>query len=152
LAEDSQVEYRITVDDQEDGMNNQRGKTVKPQARQKHQDEWQENLSPGHLLGQNIGPPADELGPSYMTAFHLRKRGHPVAGLEDEELKQVPLVPAGSRLQQGATYVNLAEDPWREFTATAEITAASEDAYVPKDRVPYEIWNRLIGEPKPGQA
>jgi hypothetical protein len=66
-------------------------------------------------------------------------------------LKQVPLVPAGSRLQQGATYVNLASDPYQEFTGTAEIVASLGDAYAPKDRVPYEIWNRLIGEPKPGQ-
>jgi hypothetical protein len=36
-------------------------------------------------------------------------------------------------------------------TGTAEVIASSRDAYPPKDRVPYEIWDRLIGEPKPGQ-
>lgn len=77
-------------------MENQRGTTAKPQARQKHPDQWQQDLNPGHLAGQNIGPPTDEIGSSHMTA-------------------------------------------------------SSEDAYAPKDRVPYEIWNRLIGEPKPGQ-
>jgi hypothetical protein len=132
-------------------MDTQRSKTAKPQARQKHPSQWQQDLNPGHLAGQNIGPPADELGLSHVTAFHLRKRGRPVGGLDDEELKQVPLVPVGSRLQQGATYVNLAGDSWQEFTATAEITASSGDAYAPKDQVPYEIWNRLIGEAKPGQ-
>jgi hypothetical protein len=132
-------------------MENERGKTAKPQAHQKHPEQWQRDLNPGHLAGQNIGPPADELSSPHMTAFHLRKRGHAVGGLDDEELKQVPVVPKGSRLQQGATYVNLASDLYQEFTATAEIIASSGDAYVPKDRVPYEIWNRLIGEPKPGQ-
>jgi hypothetical protein len=29
--------------------------------------------------------------------------------------------------------------------------ASAGHAYVAKDRVPYQIWNRLIGEPKPGQ-
>jgi hypothetical protein len=85
------------------------------------------------------------------TGFHLRKRGRAVGGLDDEELKGVPLVPEGSRLQQGATYVSLGEESYQEFTATAEITASQGDAYDPKDRVPYEIWNRLIGELKPGQ-
>lgn len=54
-------------------------------------------------------------------------------------------------MQQGATYVNLAERPPREIRATADMTVGREDAYVPKDRVAYEVWNRLIGEPKPGQ-
>src|SRR5205807_9647246 len=40
---------------QEDGMDNQRGKTAKPQARQKHPAQWQQDLNPGHLAGQNIG-------------------------------------------------------------------------------------------------
>jgi hypothetical protein len=31
------------------------------------------------------------------------------------------------------------------------MAALPGNAYVPKDRVPYEIWNRLIGEEKPGQ-
>ncbi len=83
-----------------------------------------------------------------MTAFHLRKRGHTVRG-DDDELKQVPLVPDGTRLQQGATYVDLSEESPREFTARGDMEAGPGHAYVPKDQVPYEIWNRLIGEEKP---
>jgi hypothetical protein len=105
-------------------MDNNRGRSAKPQAQQKHPDPWQYDLNPDHLAGQNIGPPADELASSRATAFHLRKRGRAVGGLDDEELKQVPLMPAGSRLQKGATYVNLADESYQEFTATAEITAS----------------------------
>ena len=50
--------------------------------------------------------------------------------------------------REWATYVNLARQPAREITARGDMTAGSGDAYVPKDRVPYEIWNRLIGEAK----
>jgi hypothetical protein len=124
----------------------------KPQDNQKHPDEWQQDLNPNHLAGQNIGPESDAVTTSAeLTAFHLRKRGSRLNGLDDDELKQVPLVAAGARLQQGATYVNLASDAPREFTATAEMSSGRGDAYAPKDEVPYEIWNRLIGEPKPGQ-
>jgi hypothetical protein len=128
----------------------EQNRTARPQSQRKHPDPWQEDLNPGHMAGQNTGRDADEVA-SHTTAFHLRKRGRALNGLEDDELKQLPLVPAGARLQQGATYVNLATDAPLEFTATAEQVASPDDAYAPKDRVPYEIWNRLIGEPKPGQ-
>ena len=72
--------------------------------------------------------------------------------LTDNELKQIPLLEDGARLQQGATYVDLIADRTREFTATGDMEAGQGHAYAPKDRVPYEIWNRLIGEEKPGQG
>jgi hypothetical protein len=59
-------------------------------------------------------------------------------------------VPEGARLQQGATYIDLNEQPPQELTARGDIAAEPGNAYVPKDRVPYGIWNRLIGEEKPG--
>jgi hypothetical protein len=37
------------------------------------------------------------------TAFHLRTAGVDLGGIDDEALKQVPVLPEGSRLQQGAT-------------------------------------------------
>jgi hypothetical protein len=134
-------------------MNEDRNQDRQPrqQARQKHPDEWQRDLNPNHLAGQNIGQESDQHDAPEWTAFHLRKRGHDLRGLDDNDLKQVPLLREGTRLQQGATYVNLAEDEPREFKATGNITAEAGDAYAPKDRVPYEVWNRLIGEPKPGQ-
>jgi hypothetical protein len=133
-------------------MNEDRNQDRHPrqQARQKHPDEWQHDLNPDHLEGQNIGT-HEPHGDRELTAFHLRKRGSELRGLDDNDLKQVPVLPEGTRLQQGATYVNLADDNPREFRATANMTAEPGDAYAPKDRVPYEVWNRLIGEPKPGQ-
>lgn len=122
----------------------------KQQAQQQHPDEWQQDLNPNHLAGQNIGP-ASEPDTSGRTAFHLRKAGMEVGRLDDEELKQVPLVDPGTRLQQGATYADLTRQPAFEFTARADMAAGPDDAYAPKDRVPYPIWNRLIGEEEPGQ-
>ena len=120
------------------------------QAVQKHPDEWQRDLNPDRLAGQNIGPES-EIAATQTTAFHLRKRGHDLPRLDDNDLKQVPVLPEGTRLQQGATYVDLAHDRPEEFTATADMTAERGHAYAPKDRVPYEVWNRLIGEAKPGE-
>jgi hypothetical protein len=134
-------------------MNEDRNQDRTPlqQSRQKHPDEWQQDLNPNHLAGQNIGQESEQRERTDLTAFHLRKRGYELRGLDDNDLKQVPVLAEGTRLQQGATYVNLADDQPREFKATADVTAESGDAYAPKDKVPYEVWNRLIGEPKPGQ-
>ena len=134
-------------------MNEDRNQDRKPrqQAREKHPAQWQQDLNPNHLAGQNIGAASDSAREAEWTAFHLRKAGLDNTVVNDEELKQVPLVPEGTRLQQGATYVDLMRDPTQEFTARADMIAGSENAYAPKDKVPYEIWNRLIGEPKPEQ-
>ena len=125
----------------------------KQQARQKHPDEWQRDLNPDHLAGQNIGNETDnrEAAQADRTAFHLRKAGLDLGPIPDEDLKQVPVLAVGTRLQQGATYVDLMHNPAEEFTARGDDEARPGHAYVPKDRVPYEVWNRLIGEPKPGQ-
>src|SRR5215207_1685083 len=123
----------------------------KQQAKHKHPPEWEQDLNPNHLSGQHIGPQSDTQVQAEWTAFHLRKRGLDLGAVNDEELKRVPIVSPGERLQQGATYVDLRHRPMEEFTARGDMAAGAENAYVPKDRVPYEIWNRLIGEPKPGQ-
>ena len=134
-------------------MNEDRNQDRTPlqQSRQRHQDEWQRDLNPDHLAGQNIGPASEAVTAADRTAFHLRKAGHELRGIDDEELKQVPVLAAGERLQQGATYIDLTEKRPAEFTARGDMAALPGNAYVPKDRVPYEIWNRLIGEEKPRQ-
>jgi len=130
-------------------MNDDRnqGRTVKPQAQQTHPEEWQRDLNPDHLAGQNIGPPSVEADEG--SAFHLRKRGVKLPELDDDELKQVPVLAAGARLHQGATYLDLMDDAREEFTATGNMVADGDHAYAPKAQVPYEIWNRLRGEAKP---
>jgi hypothetical protein len=135
-------------------MNENRNQDRHPrqQASVKHPEPWQEDLNPNHLAGQNIGVDSDIETRGAQTAFNLRKQGWTLGNLDDNELKQIPVVAEGARLQQGATYVDLSADPRREFTATGEMSAEGGHAYAPKDRVPYEIWNRLIGEEKPGQG
>ena len=134
-------------------MNENRNQDRRPiqQAVVKHPDEWQRDLNPDHMAGQNVGMASEAHTPADRTAFNLRKQGWELGTLDDNELKQIPVLAEGTRLQQGATYVDLTADPRHEFTAPGDMAAEGEHAYVPKDRVPYEIWNRLLGEEKPGQ-
>src|SRR4051812_22695042 len=128
LARDMNRRSRMNEDRNQDRF-------PKQQARQKHPDEWQQDLNPNHLAGQNVGTEAAAGHTSERTAFHLRKNGMDLRG-SDDDLKQVPLVAHGDRLQQGATYVDLMQGTPEEFTARGDMSADPGHAYAPKDRVP----------------
>src|SRR5206468_1043572 len=124
-----------TVNSEVTCMNENRNQDREPrqQAQQKHPEEWQKDLNPNHLAGQNIGAVSDDRESAQLTAFHLRKRGGDIGPLDDEELKQVPVLAPGARLQQGATYVDLNDRQRIEFTATGDMSAGADRAIVAKD-------------------
>jgi hypothetical protein len=132
-------------------MNKDRNQDRMPrqQTKPQHPPAWQQDLNPDRLAGQNVGQMSDERVNAEWSAFHLRKRGLDLGGVNDEDLKRVPIVAEGERLQQGATYVDLRREPRREFTARGDMRAGSDNAYVPKDQVPYEVWNRLVEREQP---
>jgi hypothetical protein len=126
----------------------------KPQQEVKHPPEWERDLNPNHMAGQNIGPTGELAGEGERerlieTAYELKGIHRALANFTDDELKEIPILPVGSRLQQGATYIDLADHPPRELKVNGGVTAERGQYYVPKDRVPYPLWNRLIGEEKP---
>ena len=123
-----------------------------PQTVRKHPDEYQRDLNPDHMAGQNISPVGDTEAGTRRTAYDAKDLHRSLGdAFRDDELKQIPVLRSGERLQQGATYIDLSESRPREFTAMGDMAAGPPHWYVAKDQVPYVIWNRLIGEPKPGQ-
>src|SRR5438094_8061696 len=118
----------------------------KPQTRHKHPDEWNRDLNPDQMAGQNIGGVAEEHERGGRTAYDVKSVHRALDRFNDSELKQIPVLEPGTRLRQGATYLDLERG---QLTATGEISVTPGQAVVPKDRVPYEIWNKLIGEEKP---
>jgi len=116
----------------------------KPQTEQKHPDEWNRDLNPDRLAGQNIGS-ASSAAPDRMnrTAYDVKPVHRALRDMADDELKQIPILEAGTRLQQGATYLDLERGA---FTATAEMSVHTDQNVVPKDGVHYETWNRLTRE------
>jgi hypothetical protein len=123
----------------------------KLQQEHKHPDEWQDDLSPNHMAGQNVGQHSEERERDIPTAHELKDMHRVLKDFTDDDLKQIPVLPTGSRLQQGATYVDLADSARQEFRVNAGVTAEPGHYWVPKNRVPYPLWNRLVGEEKPGQ-
>ncbi len=111
-----------------------------------HPESDQHDLNPAAAAGQNIartGPDPEKHNP--RTAYDVKEAHRQLVDWTDDDLKQVPLLPAGTRLEQGATYVDLREPARREFTATGDMQVPSDGLYVPKSEVDFRTWNRLLG-------
>ena len=113
----------------------------------REKDEFDKDLNPHSMAGQNTGPEANQPGRFERTAKDIDKLQQ-LEGFSNDELKQIPILKAGTRLQQGATYINLNDSNREEFTGVGDMTVDDNSLIVPKDRVGYQIWNRLIGEEK----
>jgi hypothetical protein len=117
-----------------------------------HPPAWQRDLNPDFLAGQNFTVNNADAAKDWPSAFD-NKTIHRALGelLDDAALKQVPVLPVGTRLEQGATYIDLHQQTPVPFTATSIMEAGPKHAYVPKAQVPYPIWNRLIGIQDPAR-
>lgn len=125
--------------------------TRKPQMDEKHPPAIEHELNPDHLAGQSTGPITDR-EVSLPTAYDRKDVQRILVDFNDEDLKHIPILTTGTRLEQGATYVDLFDKRRQEFKTTGAASARDDQLLVPKDRVPYWIWNRLIQEEKPGQG
>ena len=115
----------------------------KPQAQRKHPDRWEDDLNPDRLQGQNTGPSSAE-DSNARTAAQIKEVTELLPNFRNDELREIPIVPRGSRLKQGAVYLDLCKPASGSFQAAGEMTAGPENLYVPKAEVAYEYWNRLI--------
>lgn len=109
---------------------------------------WQD-LNPDFLAGENYGDQGPHPEKTAATAYDVKGAHRQLQELADDELKQIPILPTGSRLEQGATYIDLRAPSPREFAATGNMEAGPDNWYVPKTEVPYPLWNRLIGVRNP---
>jgi hypothetical protein len=110
-----------------------------------HPAEWQHDLNPDAQAGQNNQFADAERIKEAATAYEIKDIHRQFHGFSDDELKRIPLVPRGSRLEQGAIYVDLQDPQLREFKAVGNMQASPNNWYVPKSEVDYQLWNRLIG-------
>lgn len=108
-------------------------------------DQWQKDLNPEPKAGFNIGPEGKKPGRFERTAADVDELHSRLQSFSADELRRIPVLKPGTRLEQGATYINLNGEQEREFTGMANQSAAQEDYIVPKSEVSYPLWNRLTG-------
>jgi hypothetical protein len=116
---------------------------------EQHPEPWRKDLNPNAMAGQNVGLAGPHPETDASTAYDVKAAHRWLHDLTDDELKQIPILPRGSRLEQGATYIDLRDPEPREFMATGDIQAGPGNWYVPKSAVDYQLWNRLIGVEHP---
>ena len=123
----------------------------KPQAEalNKHPEEYQRDLNPNAMAGQNIGVREASPQDRARTAYDIKQMHRKFDHLLDADLKQIRVLPEGSRLEQGATYFDLNHPERGEITATGDLQAEADNWYVAKKETHYNLWNLLIGVDNP---
>lgn len=115
----------------------------KPQEQKKHPDEWQRDLNPDRMAGQNIGAQNSQ-DLDLRSAAAIKELTECLSHFSSDELAQISIVPKGGRLQQGGVYLDLLDPASGPITATGDIVAQEHHLYVAKDKTPYPLWNRLV--------
>jgi len=112
---------------------------------------WRTDLNPNAGAGVNDGNPAahPEKAAGAATAHDLKAVQSRLQEFADNDLKEIVILPRGSRLAQGATYIDLHDAAPREFTAMGGMEAGEANWYVAKSDMDYVLWNRLIGVTTP---
>lgn len=114
-----------------------------------NQDEWEQDLHPNVIAGQNSGVASEQPEKDAPNASQIKELHSLLEGYTNDELKQIKILPQGTRLQQGAKYIDLMDTERKEFTAMGNMSAGSDNMYVPKTEVDYHLWNRLTGVENP---
>ena len=116
-----------------------------------HPDEYEVDLNPRGGAGLNVDlkGPQPMLSDNVRTAYDIKSLHRRLDEYTDDQLKSIPILPEGSPLEQGATYINLRDVEPKEFTARAGMIAEPGQWIVPKNEVDYLLWNRLIGVKNP---
>lgn len=114
-----------------------------------HPERWREDLNPAAQAGENSGPGPGDTGVAPLSAADLKEAHDVLGGLSNEELRAIPVLRPGQRLEQGATYLDLRRRGNGAFTAMGDMAADEEHWYVRKDTVGYPLWDRLLGVRRP---
>lgn len=110
-------------------------------------DSFDDDLHAADRAGQHAGIHE----PREYTAYDVKALHAQMPDFNDGELKQIPILAHGERLEQGAVYLDLSDRKRGPFVAQGDVVAEDPHLYVPKARADYLLWNRLMGEPAPQQ-
>lgn len=108
-------------------------------------DEYDKDLNPDPTAGFNVGMEGEKPGRFSQTAAEIDEVRSRLEGYSNSELRKILVLKPGTRLKQGATYINLNDPARKEYVGMASDSASEGDYIVPKAEMSYELWNRLTG-------
>ncbi len=111
--------------------------------------DYKKDLNPHEGAGLNHGLDGKNPEKAGLNAYDIKELHDKLQDFTDDELKQIVIIPHGSRLAQTATYIDLNNPKREEFTAMGAIEADANNYYVPKSEIGYQLWNKLIGVENP---
>jgi hypothetical protein len=116
------------------------------EARDKHPEQYRKDLNPDVVGGQNIGVESDR--PEKIEghrAYDMKEAHELLPDVPADDLKELRVLPPGTRLLANATYLDLLRRERGELKAQGIEIADDDHWYVEKKDVDYELWNRLLG-------
>jgi hypothetical protein len=114
-------------------------------------EDFDHDLHPNFLAGQNTRLDGSPGALDAPTAYDFKELHVLLADFSDAELRTIPVLPMGTRLEQGATYIDLKHRERGPFVALANMVAGPDNYNVPKKLVDYVTWNRLVGVKDPAR-
>lgn len=122
-------------------------------AGDKHPPEYQKDMNPNAAAGinhGNVGPHPEKN--SRRMAYDVKQVHALLKDMTSDQLKQIPILDAGSRLEQDATYIDLTDPDRKEFTAAFGMEVGPDNLIIPKTEVDYQTWNLLRGVTDPART
>jgi hypothetical protein len=109
-------------------------------------DQYENQLHANDRAGESGGPDHENT----RTAYDVKGLHQQLNTLTDDLLRQIPVLDSGTRLKEGAVYLDLAHPEKGEFRGMNDMIAGADSCLVAKNMVEdYELWNLLRGERNP---
>src|SRR5262245_12582287 len=114
---------------------------------EQHPDKYRADLNPAYGADPKEGVPQEPI--VRRTAYEINDLHELLHDWHDDDLKRVPVLPEGTRLEQGATYFDVRRPEQGELTVMGGMEAGPENWYIAKSEVDYPLWHRLLAARKP---
>jgi hypothetical protein len=112
---------------------------------EEEEDSFDRDLHGDDRAGQHAG--VNDI--RQYTAFDVKELHERMPDFDGDELKRIPVLAHGERLEQGAIYIDLSQESREPFVAQGSQEAQDPHLYVPKARVDFELWSKLTGGDDP---
>ncbi|HEU5330519.1 MAG: hypothetical protein ACTHNK_08595 [Thermomicrobiales bacterium] len=114
-----------------------------PEGSERTEAEFAADLAPQTPTAEPRGHSHTDESRLAVSEKDLHER---LPNLTDDELARLPVLRAGTALDQGGVYLDL-NDPQRQpFKAIGGERAEQRNRYIAKHDVDYRLWNRLAGQ------